>query len=570
MISAWGTANINPLITGSKAQSSAEILSVADATAQSLAMAEKLEDEGIVLFQNENGALPLASGTKVNLFGYASVDPIYGGTGSGSGDTSTNVDVVQGLKNAGLEVNEELVNFYKNSGVSRPKQGGYTGSNFTPAEVAASAYTDAVLKQAKEYSDVAIIVLSRIGGEGGDLPMDMYAKGYTSVDDGRHYLKLTKDEEDLVALVKAQDFGKIIIMVNSSNAMELGFVEDGIDACIWVGSPGAVGFNSVGRVLTGEVTPSGRLTDTYAYDLTTAPAYWNAGDFTYSNINRNYVEYVEGIYVGYRYYETAAADGFIDYDTTVQYPFGYGLSYTSFEKTIDGYSSGNGTINMLVKVTNTGDVAGKEVVQVYFTAPYTKGGIEKAHVVLAAFAKTKELQPNESETLTISFKAEDMASYDSKAGAYVLEAGTYQIKLMDNSHEVIDSREYTVDSTITYGEGNARSTDKTAATNLFEDVENGQITQYVSRADWAGTTPTARVDGKEASASVVDAFTNKAPYAVDASDAAVTYADNGLTLKDMAGLDYDDPKWNLLLQQLSDEDMTNMILVRGPGNIKII
>ena len=570
MISAWGTANINPLITGSKAQSSAEILSVADATAQSLAMAEKLEDEGIVLLQNENGALPLASGTKVNLFGYASVDPIYGGTGSGSGDTCTNVDVVQGLKNAGLEVNEELVNFYKNSGVSRPKQGGYTGSNFTPAEVAASAYTDAVLKQAKEYSDVAIIVLSRIGGEGGDLPMDMYAKGYTSVDDGRHYLKLTKDEEDLVALVKAQDFGKIIIMVNSSNAMELGFVEDGIDACIWVGSPGAVGFNSVGRVLTGEVTPSGRLTDTYAYDLTTAPAYWNAGDFTYSNINRNYVEYVEGIYVGYRYYETAAADGFIDYDTTVQYPFGYGLSYTSFEKTIDGYSSGNGTINMLVKVTNTGDVAGKEVVQVYFTAPYTKGGIEKAHVVLAAFAKTKELQPNESETLTISFKAEDMASYDSKAGAYVLEAGTYQIKLMDNSHEVIDSREYTVDSTITYGEGNARSTDKTAATNLFEDVENGQITQYVSRADWAGTTPTARVDGKEASASVVDAFTNKAPYAVDASDAAVTYADNGLTLKDMAGLDYDDPKWNLLLQQLSDEDMTNMILVRGPGNIKII
>ena len=254
----------------------------------------------------------------------------------------------------------------------------------------------------------------------------------------------------------------------------------------------------------------------------------------------------------------------------MQYPFGYGLSYTSFEKTIDGYSSGNGTINMLVKVTNTGDVAGKEVVQVYFTAPYTKGGIEKAHVVLAAFAKTKELQPNESKTLTISFKAEDMASYDSKAGAYVLEAGTYQIKLMDNSHEVIDSREYTVDSTITYGEGNARSTDKTAATNLFEDVENGQITQYVSRADWAGTTPTARVDGKEASASVVDAFTNKAPYAVDASDAAVTYADNGLTLKDMAGLDYDDPKWNLLLQQLSDEDMTNMILVRGPGNIKII
>ena len=342
-------------------------------------------------------------------------------------------------------------------------------------------------------------------------------------------------------------------MINASNAMELGFVE-GVDACVWVGSPGAVGFNAVGRMLTGAVNPSGRLTDIYAYDLTTAPAYCNAGSFTYGNLKRNYVEYAEGIYVGYRYYETAAEDGYIDYAATVQYPFGYGLSYTSFTQSIENYVDGGGNIILQVKVTNTGSTAGKDVAQVYYTAPYTKGGIEKAHVVLAGFAKTKLLQPGESETLTISFPEEDMASYDSRgSGCWVLEEGTYQIKLMKNSHEVIDSRDHIVAGTVTYGEGHARSTDKTAAVNRFADVENGQITVYVSRADWAGTMPRARVDGKEASAQVVDAFTNKAPYAVNPDDPAIVYKDNGLTLTDMAGLAWDDPKWELLLQQLSDE-----------------
>ena len=474
------------------------------------------------------------------------------------------MDVVKGLTNAGLVVNEELVSFYKNSGVSRVKQGGYTGSNFTPAEVTADKYTDAVLSNARAFADVAVVVLSRIGGEGGDLPMNMFASGYSKTDDGRHYLELTKDEEDLIALVKAQNYEKVIVMINSSNAMELGFVEDGIDACLWVGSPGAVGFNSVGNVLTGAVNPSGRLTDTYAYDLTTSPAYYNAGSFTYSNLKRNYVEYAEGIYVGYRFYETAAADGFIDYDTTVQYPFGYGLSYTTFEQSIESFVDGGASITMQVKVTNTGSVAGKDVAQVYYTAPYTKGGIEKAHVVLAGFAKTKMLEPGESQTLTISFLEEDMASFDSKgSGCYVLEEGSYLIKLMNNSHDVIDSREHKVAQTVVYGEGKARSTDKTAAVVRFADVEDGQITNYVSRADWEGTMPKAREDGKEASAAVVDAFTNKAPYAVNTADAAIVYADNGLLLEDMAGLAWDDPKWDLLLQQLSDEDMTNMILNGG-------
>jgi beta-glucosidase len=292
-------------------------------------------------------------------------------------------------------------------------------------------------------------------------------------------------------LVKAQGFAKLIVLVNSSNAIELGFLEDGVDAALWVGSPGAVGFNAVGRALTGEVNPSGRLVDTYAYDLSTAPAFWNAGDFTYGNLNtRHYVEYAEGIYVGYRYYETAAADGFIDYDSTVQYPFGYGLSYTSFEQSIEAFADGGGTIAMQVKVTNTGAVAGKDVVQVYYTAPYTKGGIEKAQVVLAGFAKTGELAPGASETVTVAFTEEDMASFDAfGAGCYVLEAGDYEIKLMNNAHDVIDSRTHTVKDTVVYGEGHPRATDKTAAVAHFADVQDGQITVYVSRSDWAVRPP---------------------------------------------------------------------------------
>ena len=542
------------------------ILTPAEATEQSLAMAEELEAEGIVLLRNENDALPLEAGAKVNLFGYGSIDPIYGGTGSGTTDTSTSVNIVDGLKNAGLDVNDELVGFYETSGVSRPVQIGYGGSDFTPVEVPASQYPDELLTSARDFSDIAIVVISRIGGEGGDIPQDLYAEGFSATDDGRHYLELTQDEEDLLALVKGQDFERIIVLVNSCNAMELGFVED-VDAALWVGTPGGVGFNSVGRVLTGEVNPSGRLVDTYAYDLTSSAAYHNAGDFTYGNLTgRHYVEFAEGIYVGYRYYETAAADGFIDYDETVQYPFGYGLSYTTFDQAIESFDDADGTIDVQVKVTNTGDVAGKDVAQVYFTAPYTKGGIEKAHVVLAGFAKTKLLGPGESETLTITFSEEDMASFDASGeGCYVLEAGTYEIKLMANSHDLIDSREHVLDETVVYDESNPRESDEAAATVRFDDVENGQITDYVSRADWAGTVPTSRVDGKAASQAVVDAFTAKTPYEVDDSDPDITYADNGLTLADMAGLDKDDPKWDLLLEQLSDEDMASLICTGGWG-----
>ena len=371
--------------------------------------------------------------------------------------------------------------------------------------------------------------------------------------------------------IKAQGFGKVIVLVNSSNAMELGFLEDdAIDAALWIGSLGSTGFNAVGEILSGKVNPSGRLSDTYAYDLTSSPAYWNAGDFTYSNLDHHYVEYAEGIYVGYRFYETRYVDnttGICDeaaYAKAVQYPFGYDLSYTTFEQSIADYKTTDSAIEMTVEVKNTGAVAGKDVVQVYYTAPYTVGGIEKSHVVLAGFAKTGLLQPGDSEKVTVSFAPEDMASYDETgAKAYVLEAGTYQIKLMNNAHDVIDQREYEVPATTTYSGDNARSTDLMAATNEFGDVAQGQIQQYVSRADWEGTLPTARTDGKTASAETVAAKENTPVYENNDSDQPITVADHGLTLEDMTGLDYDDPKWNDLLEQLSVDDMTNMIANGG-------
>ena len=566
-ITPFMTANLNPLLTGQKQVTTGQSLTVEQAAEQSRAMAQELVQEGAVLLKDQNNALPLAEGTAVNLFGYGSVDPIYGGSGSGASDTSSNIDLVTGLTNAGFTVNQELVDFYKKSGVSRAAQKGFEGSNFTPAEVPAAQYTDTLLQNAKAFSDVAIVTISRVGGEGGDLPQDMYAAGYSKTDDGRHYLELTQDEEDLLALIKAQGFSKVIVLVNSSNAMELGFLEDdSIDAALWIGSLGSTGFNAVGEILSGKVNPSGRLSDTYAYDLTTAPAYWNAGDFTYSNLNHHYVEYAEGIYVGYRFYETRYVDnttGVCDeaaYAKAVQYPFGYGLSYTTFEQSITDYKTTDSAIEMTVEVKNTGAVAGKDVVQVYYTAPYTIGGIEKSHVVLAGFAKTSLLQPGASEKVTVTFAPEDMASYDETgAKAYVLEAGTYQIKLMRNAHEVIDQREYEVPATITYSGDNARSTDLVAATNEFEDVAQGQIKQYVSRADWEGTLSTTRTDGKTASAETVAAKENTPVYENNDSDQPITFADHGLTLEDMTGLDYDDPKWNDLLEQLSVDDMTNMI-----------
>ncbi|MGI5930028.1 glycoside hydrolase family 3 N-terminal domain-containing protein [Pseudoflavonifractor sp.] len=569
----------------------------AEAGEASAAMTQEVASEGIILLDNKNSALPLAQGSKVNLFGYGSRDTVYGGSGSGSGDESNNVTMAQGLTNAGFEVNQELVDFYDAHFVERTGVG-YTGNNFDINEPPVSEYSQELLDNAKAFSDVALVVISRLGGEGADLPLDMTPSesevgssgaatsvGVQGGDPGKHYLELQQVEIDMLNMVK-ENFGTVVVLINSANTMELGFLEeDDVDAALWLGCLGSTGCNALGQVLSGGVNPSGRTTSTFAYAVESAPSYYSFGDYDYTNVTYtntspisantepdayHYVDYVEGIYVGYRYYETAAADGFINYDETVQYPFGYGLSYTTFTQEIADFRDDGTTIAMDVTVTNTGDAAGKDVVQVYYTAPYTPGGIEKSHVVLVGFGKTGTLQPGESETITISFTYEDMASYDytgvkAQGGAYVLEQGEYEIKLMNNSHDVIDSRTVTVAQDVIYNDANdgPRSTDGTAAVNLFDDVTWGEDVTYVSRADWAGTMPTQRApQSREASAEIVSALTDTSvPSDPDATD--ITFADNGLTLSDMKGLAYDDPQWDKLLEQVTVEEMANLIANGG-------
>lgn len=560
-------------------------VAVDDATTASKDITTRIEEEGIVLLENKDNALPLNTekNAKVNVFGQSSTAIVYGGAGSGASDETNNVTLQEGLKQAGFEVNDDLTKFYEDHKTKKKGQNVFNlkGGDYNINEPATSEYSDKLISDAKKFSDTAIVVFSRNGGEGGDLPMDMAS--YTGGDAGKHYLELQSCEQEMLSMVE-KNFEHVIVLVNSSNAMELGFLEDkNVDAALWIGGPGSTGCVAVGEVLSGAINPSGRLVDTYAYDLTTAPAYYNAGDFTYTSngedTSEHYVEYAEGIYVGYRYYETRYVDnatGKCDedaYGKVVQYPFGYGLSYTSFEQKITHHEVKDGKINIEIEVKNTGKVAGKDVAQVYVTAPYTKGGIEKSFVELEGFAKTGMIEPGKSEKVTVSFDVEDMAAYDYvDQGCYVLEKGTYEIKLMNNAHDVLDSFTYDVEDTIVYNEDNARSSDKTAAVNTF-DFAAGDV-NYVSRSDWEGTLPTERVEKKEATAEILDQLNleNINKLYVNPSnegDKITTGADNGLTLSDMAGVPYDDEKWDKLLDELSVDEMAKLMSYGGFSTVEI-
>lgn len=560
-------------------------VAVDDATTASKDITTRIEEEGIVLLENKDNALPLNTekNAKVNVFGQSSTAIVYGGAGSGASDETDNVTLQEGLKQAGFEVNDDLTRFYEDHKTKKKGQNVFNlkGGDYNINEPATSEYSDKLISDAKKFSDTAIVVFSRNGGEGGDLPMDMAS--YTGGDAGKHYLELQSCEQEMLSMVE-KNFEHVIVLVNSSNAMELGFLEDkNVDAALWIGGPGSTGCVAVGEVLCGAVNPSGRLVDTYAYDLTTAPAYYNAGNFTYTSngedTSGHYVEYAEGIYVGYRYYETRYVDnetGKCDedaYSKVVQYPFGYGLSYTTFEQKVTHHEVKDGKINIEIEVKNTGKVAGKDVAQVYVTAPYVNGGIEKSFVELEGFAKTGLLEPGKTEKVTVSFDVEDMAAYDYvEHGCYVLEKGTYEIKLMNNAHDVLDSFTYDVEDTIVYDENHARSTDQTAAVNTF-DFAAGDMT-YVSRSDWEGTLPTARVEKKEATAEILDQLNldNINKLYVNPSnegDKITTGADNGLTLSDMAGVPYDDEKWDKLLDELSVDEMAKLMGYGGFSTVEI-
>lgn len=556
-------------------------------------VAEEIMEDGIVLLKNES-LLPLNETKKLNIFGWESINPAYGGAGSGGiNDLYDIVSLNQGLENAGFSINQELVDFYNNYGADNPEMS-IQKQSWTLPEPPVDTYNDELIKSAKEYSDVAVVVLSRKAGEGhNDIPMDVKKAAYDNNSDeyddfpeGEHYLQLSQTERDMVDMV-CSNFDNVIVIYNGANQFELGFADEypQIKSVVWCPGTGNVGFNALGKVFSGEVNPSGKTPDTFIYDMTTAPWWNNAEKIEYTNLADMAVEgmnagtaqvyapaftnYVEGIYVGYKYYETAAQEGAIDYDKTVQYPFGYGLSYTEFEQKMGELEEKDGRISVDVEVTNTGDVAGKDVVEVYYKPPYTNGGIEKSSANLIEFEKTNLLQPGESQTVTVTFSIEDMASYDeNNAKAYVLEKGDYVISINSDSHTVLDQKTYTADKDVVYKGENKRASDDTAATNVFEDAK-GDVT-YLSRADHfanyeEATAAPASAELGEPYVSEYHLNSNfdKTTYLNDEDVMPTTGADNGLTLADMRDADYDDPRWEKLLDQLTVDEMANMIAMAG-------
>ncbi|MBM7541820.1 beta-glucosidase [Amphibacillus cookii] len=602
----------------------------AEARKYSETVAQMIVDEGVVLLKNNDNMLPITTSsekkTKVNVFGWSFTNPIYGGTGSGKVNIETAITPKLGLENAGFEINEQLYNDYVALNIERPIID-LDGQDWTiPEPIATEFYTAERMEQATDYSDIAIIFIARSGGEGADLPRSMDGPdtfdlegglfgasgskyGYEDdLDPDKHYLQLSNREKGMVDAVTAH-FDNVVLVVNSSNPFELDWVDgySQIKSIVTVGGPGQNGFNSVGKVLSGEVNPSGRTVDIYTRSLLDPPAITNFGDFDYvvenvdgsyeqavdaKGVPLKYIDYSEGIYVGYRFYETAAVEGAINYEEKVQFPFGYGLSYTTFEQEVvsESLDWDDTDVTFDVKVTNTGSTEGKEVVQIYYSAPYT-GKIEKSSVNLIAFDKTDMLQPGESVTITISFKVEDMASYDydkiySSTGSYVLEEGEYKLYLMHNSHEKIEDIGSKSLAETVFGSG--RSTDGQAPVNQFDDhvTGEGSIATYLSRAN--GFENISQIDnneeltittddgektvkGKLIEADFVNVI-NSARYDVPAdkhTDPPTTDAKNDKKLKDYIGVDYDDESWGELLDQLSVNDMVDLVTLGGYRTVEI-
>ena len=550
----------------------------------------EIAEEGIVLLKNDSSLLPLKADANLNVFGWASTNPCYGGTGSGSlSDAYETVSLLKGLEDAGFKLNNALSDFYKEYRADRPSVGMWA-QDWTLPEPVKTSYSQEMLSGAKSFSDIAMVVITRVGGEGADLPSDVSkvtytdnSKDYKDFEAGDHYLQLSKTEKDLVDLV-CSNFDNVILVYNGANAMELGFLNEykQIKSAIWCPGTGQSGFEALGEIISGDVNPSGKTSDTFVKDLTKTPEYNNFGSFTYDNMADfsgkafkgedtypSFVNYVDGIYVGYRFYETAAEEGLIDYGNTVVYPFGYGLSYTGFTQKMGALTEADGKITFDVTVTNTGEVAGKDVVQVYYNPPYTNGGMEKASANLAAFKKTGLIKPGESETITISFGTEDMASYDSTGtGGYVLDAGDYGISIRNDSHRIIEEQTMNVPSKIIYNESNPRSTDEVAAVNQFKEAK-GDL-KVLSRADGFSnykevTAPPKTMTMPEEYKKTFVNNKNYDPkdYNDPADEMPITGAKNGLTLASMRGLPYDDPQWEKLLDQLTVTEMDTMVAIGG-------
>lgn len=561
-------------------------------------LAKEVQSEAITLLKNDDSNLPL-SNKKVNVFGWGSTNPVYGGTGSGSMSKQyATTSLLDGMNEAGIETNSELSKLYTDYRSDRPEVGMWA-QDWTLPEVPAKQYSDKLISDAKSFSDEAVITITRVGGEGADLPTNMKADGitytnnskdYEDFKDGESFLQLSQTERDMIDLV-TKNFDKVTLVYNGANTFQFDFLSNypQIKSVVWCPPAGQTGFSALGDVLAGKTNPSGKTSDTFLKDLATSVSYNNFGKFEYTNMADKaakykgftgdditaipaFVNYSEGIYVGYKFYETAAAEGAIDYDSMVAFPFGYGLSYTSFEQKLNDVTYKDGKVTVDVTVTNTGDKAGKDVVEVYYNPPYTDGGIEKASTNLVAFEKTKELKPGASETVKVEFDDDDMASYDYKdAKAYVLEKGDYDISIQSDSHTVIADQKVTVDDTITYdSDSNTHSGDQAVATNQFDDVA-GDVT-YLSRANHFANykEATAAPTNFEMSDKAKETFYNNSNYDPtkfddDSDEMPTTGAKNGLKLADMYGKDYDDADWDKLLDQLTFDDMDNLIANGGYG-----
>ena len=580
--------------------------SKAEAFANAQEINLKLAEEGFVLLKNENAALPMNKGARISVFSKNSVNLSYGGSGSGGFDTSNNKDLYESLNDAGFVTNPTLKSFYESSQSGPVRTANSSdldnGDNqkIATAETPQSKYTDAVKNSYADYSDAALVVITRIGGEGFDLPRYQGdSEGAVSPDS--HYLELDQNEIDLLTAVTDGTFKRVVVVFNTPSSFEATFLKDSayaafadkIDAAVWIGFTGSNGITALGEILNGDVNPSGRLVDTWAADFTKNPSFVNFGTGCLPDTTDKYdggmyysVDYEEGIYVGYRYYETRGeTDGEDWYNANVVYPFGYGLSYTTFDWTVGDASASEielgTTITVPVTVKNTGSVAGKDVVQLYASAPYTRGGIEKAHKVLVGFAKTKLLQPGESETVTVSFDPYSAASYDYRDAnsngfsGYELEAGEYTLYVSRNAHESEKAIALNLAADVQIG---TDPTTDSEVVNRYTDSEDfldsdWQLDTMLSRADWEGTWPTPQTAQQHAGTDrlyeEIRSEEHNNPTDFDSEEYPWFGEEPTLTLRDLLPsaeaegyepvVSYDDERWEELMMGCDEEEMIALI-----------
>lgn len=566
----------------------------------------KLAEEGFVLLKNENAALPMNKGARISVFSKNSVNLSYGGSGSGGFDTSNNKNLYESLNDAGFVTNPTLKSFYESSQSGPVRTANSSdldnGDNqkIATAETPQSKYTDAVKNSYADYSDAALVVITRIGGEGFDLPRYQGdSEGAVSPDS--HYLELDQNEIDLLTAVTDGTFKRVVVVFNTPSSFEATFLKDSayaafadkIDAAVWIGFTGSNGITALGEILNGDVNPSGRLVDTWAADFTKNPSFVNFGTGCLPDTTDKYdggmyysVDYEEGIYVGYRYYETRGeTDGEDWYNANVVYPFGYGLSYTTFDWTVGDASASEielgTTITVPVTVKNTGSVAGKDVVQLYASAPYTLGGIEKAHKVLVGFAKTKLLQPGESETVTVSFDPYSAASYDYRDAnsngfsGYELETGEYTLYVSRNAHESEKAIALNLAADVQIG---TDPTTDSEVVNRYTDSEDfldsdWQLDTMLSRADWEGTWPTPQTAQQHAGTDrlyeEIRSEEHNNPTDFDSEEYPWFGEEPTLTLRDLLPsaeaegyepvVSYDDERWEELMMGCDEEEMIALI-----------